>query len=296
MTPAGLLASWTAGLIALPLTLIVAAAGQGFGALAAGGSWIGVSLPWGRQAWALVNQPVLNFASLPSATGYWLGTVAVPLSIALLAMPLSVRVRTLASQLFMVHWAWTCIVIGVLWQPALEPAVSHPIRWLRFRGLAPELWWVVAACAPVVVIPVILRLLAVARITHHHMGRGRRVLVVSAHLLPVPAVWAVVSTAARGTVFPVEAWVLFTIPVALALMVAWIGYPAPLNHPVTSVRGGTIASLVVVAAALWFFVALAGRPLGNDKAAALQWGHSSSFNNIRAWMEPLRAPWLDPPP
>jgi hypothetical protein len=295
MAPTGLLASWLAGLVAVPLTLLTAAAGQGVGALAAGGAWIGMSLPWNRQVWALVNQPALNFASLPTATGYWLGSVAAPLAVALLAMPISVRFRRLASQLFIVQWAWTAFVIGVAWQPALDPANSHPIRWLRFRGLAPELWWVTAILSSAVVIPIVLRLLAVARITHHHMGRGRRVVVVAAHLLPVPTAWAITSTVVRGSV-PVESSIVFAVSLSLALIVAWIGYPAPLNHPVASLRGGGLLQLVAFSMTLWIVLVLAGRPLPGDRAAALQWGHSSSFNNIRGWMDPLQAPWLDPPP
>ncbi len=59
--------SWLAASVALPFALIGASLGQGLGALIGGCHWIGVTLPLDRQVWALVNQPVLNFAALPTA-------------------------------------------------------------------------------------------------------------------------------------------------------------------------------------------------------------------------------------
>jgi hypothetical protein len=289
----GLLASWLAAVIAVPLSLLTAAVGQGLGALVAGGGWIGISTPWERQAWALVNQPVLNFASLPSATGYWFGSWAGPLLFALLAIPLSLRLRSLSTQLFVLQWAWVAAVIAVAWQPALDPDLSHLARWLHFRGLPLELRWITAVLAATAVVPVVLRLIAIARIARYGLSRARRLALVVVHLLPAPVVWAAVTMVLRGGP-EVEASVLAGVPILTALAVAWIGYPAALTHPVEPVSRRVFVQLVVIAALAWAALWIAGRPLPEDRAAAVQWGRDGSFNNIRPWMEPLRAPWLAP--
>jgi len=295
MAPTGLLASWLAAVVALPLSLFTAAAGQGIGALLAGAGWIGVSVPWDRQAWALVNQPVLNFASLPAATGYWLGSWIAPLLLAALAIPLSLRLKALASQLFVVQWAWMAIVIGVAWQPALDPELSHLARWLRFHDFPPELRWIAVVLGAAAAVPIVLRLIALARIARHHMSRSRRLAVIVLHMVPAPLAWAATTTVIRGGV-QVETCIVAAAPILVVLAVSWIGYPPPLTHPVAPVRGRVFAHLItvglLVCTAFWF----AGRPLPGGRAAGLQWARAGSFNNIRPWMEPLRAPWLEPTP
>lgn len=291
LTPKGLLASWLAGLIALPLALFVAAGGQGFGALLAKAGWIGLSVPWDRQAWALVNQPVLNFASLPSASGYWLGSWIAPLAVAALAIPLSLRLKSLATQLFVVQAAWMAAVIGASWQPALDPHLSHLARWLVFRDLPVELRWLSPILVAAVVVPIVLRLIAIARITRYHLRRGRRLALVAIHLVPVPLAWAAVTTTLRGE-FQLEASIATGVPLLVVLMVAWIGYPAPLTHPVTPVAARAFGLLAVSLVLAWAAFWTAGRPLPDDRAAAVQWGRAGSSNNIRPWMEPVMAPWL----
>lgn len=292
MTPTGLLASWLAAMTALPFSLFAAAAGQGLGALLAGGRWIGLSVPWDRQAWALVDQPVLNFASLPGAAGYWLGSSIAPLLVAALAIPLSLRLRSLSAQLVVVHCAWMAAVIGVAWQPALDPRLCHVSRWLHFRDLPPELRWVAVALAAAAAVPIVLRLIAIARINRYHLSRARRLMLVVLHLLPAPLAWAATTTMLRGAV-EVEACVAAGLPVVVILVVAWIGYPAPLTHPVTPPGGWSFLRLGAILAVVWVAFWAAGRPLPDDRAAAVQWGRETATNNIRPWMEPHRAPWLD---
>jgi hypothetical protein len=295
MAGTGLLASWLAALAALPMALFTAVAGQGIGAMLGGGGWIGISLPWDRQVWALVNQPALNFASLPAAGGYWLGSVAAPLAVALVVIPASLRFHSLTAQLLMVHWAWMSTVVGVLWQPALDPHVSHLTRWLEFRGLPTELRFSTAVLACVAAVPIVLRLLAITRVTRHHLGRGGRLRVVGTHLLPFVAAWAATTVALRGAL-PVEACWLAGAPVAVVLAVAWIGYPGLLTHKIEPVRNRSFVDLVIAVTLLWSGMFLAGRVLPDGRAAAFQWARDSSFNNIRPWMRPLRAPWMDPTP
>jgi len=293
--PTGLLASWLAAAITLPLSLFVATIGQGIGAVLVRAGWIGLCVPWDRQAWALVNQPVLNFASLPIATGYWLGSWIAPLLVAALAIPLSLRLRTLTSQLVVVQGAWMAAVIGVSWQPALDPHLSHFTRWLQFRNLSPDFRWVTVILAAAVVVPIVLRLIAIARITRHQLSRSRRLALVVLHLLPAPVVWAATTTVIRGGI-AVESCIVAGVPFLVVLAVAWVGYPAPLTHPISPVRGWTIARLMTVLVLVWSAFWMAGRPLSEDRAAAVQWGRDGSYNNIRPWMEPLRAPWLKAPP
>jgi hypothetical protein len=292
MTPTGLLASWLAAAVAVPLALFVAAAGQGLGALFAGCRWIGLSVPWVRQPWALVNQPVVNFAALPEATGYWLGSLVAPLAVAVLAIPLSLRLRSLTSQLLVVQCAWMANVVAVAWQPALDPDLSHVSRWLGFRGLPPELRWISIALAIAAAVPIVLRLIAIARITRYQLSRARRLGLVMLHLLPAPVAWAAATTTLHG-VFELAACVAAGLPIAAVLAVAWIGYPAPLTHPVAAVGGRGLIALCGMLALAWGAFWIAGRPLPDHRAAAVQWGKDTSTNNIRTWMEPRRAPWLD---
>ncbi len=288
-----MLASWLAGMVALPLALFVAACGQGVGALLGKAGWIGLSVPWDRQAWALVNQPVLNFASLPAASGYWLGSWIAPIAVAALAIPLSLRLQSLVSQLFVVQWAWTAAVIGAAWQPALDSNLSHLARWLQFRGLPAELRYLSSVLVAAVAVPIVLRLIAIARINRYHLRRSRRLLLVAIHLLPIPLAWAAASTAIRGEL-RLEAGIVAGVPLLVALTVAWIGYPAPLTHAMTTVTGRAFALLMAILLLGWAGVWFAGRPLPDDRAAAVQWGRETSSNNIRPWMEPLLAPWLTP--
>ncbi len=294
MTPTALLTSWLTAAAAVPAVLLIGAAAQGLGTLVVGGGWIGVCLPWDRQAWALVNQPVLNFAALPSATGYWLGSIAGPLAVAAVAMPASLRLRSLTGQLAVVQLAFVATVVGVGWQPNLEPAANHLARWLGFRGVAPELGWLTAAAGAAITVPIVLRLIALARITRFALSRLRRMLLIVLHLFPVPIAWAALSSTTAGRL-PVEACLAVAAPLAVASATAWISYPAPLTHAVTGCRGSRLATCAVVGLALWSLFAAAGRPLAGDRAAALQWAAESSLNNIRPWMAPVQAPWLDRP-
>ncbi len=290
-----LMTSWLAGLGALPASLILSAAGQGLGAFPAGAGWIGICTPWDGQAWGLVNQPVLNFASLSSAGGYWLGSWAAPFLFAVVILPLSLRLKTVATQLVAVQTAWIFLVIAASWQTALDPHLGHLARWLGFRDLPAELRWLTAAAAAVATVPIVIRVLAMARITHYHLGRGRRLALVLAHLFPVP-VGVVATFIFVKEVVPIEACVAVGVPLLVALMVAWFGYPAPLTHPITAVTPRAVVVIAALGLLAWAGIYATGRRLPGDRVAAIQWARDGSFNNIRDWMEPWRAPWLDERP
>ena len=115
---------------------------------------------------------------------------------------------------------------------------------------------------------------------------------VALHLLPAPLAWIATSTLAKGSV-PVEACVLAGIPLVVVMAVAWVGYPKALTHPVATVENRVFVQLILFVVLAWTAIWIAGRPLPEDRVAAIQWARDGSYDNIRAWMEPLRAPWLD---
>ena len=83
LSPRVLPLGWLLAASASLLAVVTAAVGQGVSAWIGGCHWIGVSLPLGRQVWALVNQPSLAFATSGAAFGYWLGSTLLPFFLAL---------------------------------------------------------------------------------------------------------------------------------------------------------------------------------------------------------------------
>jgi hypothetical protein len=84
------------------------------------------------------------------------------------------------------------------------------------------------------------------------------------------------------------------VPLAVVVAVAWTGYPALLTHRVAPVQTSGVLRLLLVLAVAWAALWLAGRPLAaGQRAAAVQWAMAGSFNNVRPWMEPALAPWLE---
>ena len=86
----------------LPLDAFLKKAAARLGALLGGCGWIGISTPLHRQVWALVNQPALNFASLPRGLGYWLGSLALPLLI--VVGRLLGPIRFITGRLVLILW------------------------------------------------------------------------------------------------------------------------------------------------------------------------------------------------
>ncbi len=186
-------------------------------------------------------------------------------------------------------------MIGVAWQPSLASNLNHFTRWLQFRTLPLELRWITAVLGAAVAVPIVLRLISLARIARYHMSRARRLALVMLHLLPAPMAWVAATSAIRGGV-EVEACVMACVPILVVLAVSWIGYPAPMTHPIAPTRGRVFIHLITYGVLIWAAFWLAGRPLPEDRAGAVQWGRAGSYNNIRPWMEPLRAPWVPSTP
>ena len=135
--PSVIASSWLAASTATPLALIAAACGQGLGALIGGCQWIGVTLPIGRQVWALVNQPALNFASLPAAWGYWLGSILLPLLVAATIIGILPRPRSMVSELFSLQVAWAMTTLAMAWLPLVDTNDGHLARFLSLHGFSP---------------------------------------------------------------------------------------------------------------------------------------------------------------
>ena len=112
------------------------------------------------------------------------------------------------------------------------------------------------------------------------------------HMAPIPLAWAALGCWLRGSI-PIEAGIAAAAPLLVGLAVAWIGYPAPPTHAIAAPGLRAAVALALAAAVGCGILWAAGRPLPDDRTAAVQWARDSATNNIRPWMAPWRAPWLD---
>lgn len=283
MDAKGLLFGLLAAVAAFPGALLVAVAGQGIGALLGGCGWIGVSTAVDRQVWALVNQPTLAFASEPRSIGYWSGSLALPLLVAVAAIALLPRPRSLAAELIVLQLAWACAVVGLAWLPLLDPRDGHLCRWLELWRLpAPLVWLAPALAIPAALLPT-LRLLALLRIARPHTGRALRVAAVAAHLGVPAAAFVGVATLASGRP-PEMSTLAVGAAVVVAVSAAWVGYPPAFVHRLRGLELGSWVRLAAAAAVAVAIVWLAGRPLPDDARAGLLWGGPTATNNIRPWI------------
>ncbi len=290
--PQVIVVSWLAAAAAFPSTLVLAAAGQGLGAVLGGCAWIGLSLPIDRQVWALVNQPVLNFASLPRAFGYWWGSWLLPLVAAVVLMALRPRSRTWTVELTVLQAAWAAAVVAGAWLPLLDADDGHLVRWLALQRLPAAALWAAPLAAAAVALAPAVRLLELARRRTPNLGRVRRAALVAAHLVLPAATWAALATILGGETRG-RSLAALAVPVAAVLILAWFRYPAPsvcrMQPP--SARGAAFLAVTIVlaGAVLWG----AGRPLADGRAAGLLWAEPSDFNNIRPWIAPRSFPGRD---
>ena len=277
--------SWLTAAIAAPLALLGAVIGQAAGAVIGGCHWIGFTVPLDRQPWALVNQPVLNFSSLPGASGYWLGSMLLPLLVGAGVIGFLPRARSLVAELGSVQLAWAMSAISVAWLPLVDPNDGHLARYLALNDRPPGWVWLAPVLACGVALLPTLRLLEMARRRQPNMSRASRVLVVALHLgVPAVAFTGLVSVV-RGAP-PLRPVVALALLLVATLLFAWFRYPAPYVHPLELPGAYRVVALataaIVLSTAVWF----AGRPLPDDKSAGFVWGPAHSFNNIRPWVEP----------
>ena len=283
-SPSAIAISWLAASAAFPLALIGAALGQGIGALAGGCGWIGVALPLDRQVWALVNQPVLNFSSLPSASGYWLGSTLLPLAVALTVIGFLPRGRSLVIELTVVQIAWAMSVVAVAWLPLLDLEDGHIVRFFALHGRPTALVWLAPAIAACSVLLPALRLLELTRRRRSEVSRSYRLLVVALHFGVPTITWVAVVSLVRGSL-PLTATIAMAVPVAAALVFTWFRFPRPYAHRLELPKASEICGLAIAAAVLGVTVWFVGRPLPDDRSAGFLWGQAQSFNNIRPWID-----------
>jgi hypothetical protein len=286
LTPLTVLTSWLGGALGASVALMVAALGQGIGATLGGCSWIGVSLPIHRQVWSLVNEPNLAFAASTSATGYWLGSVALPLIVAATAVPLLPRRRTHGLELTVIQAAWMHAVLGLAWLPLLDAEDGHVVRWLALHDLPSALIWLLPLLSALLVVPPALHLLSLARAARTNLGRSARLAVVVIHLMPPLAAWVLLSASLRGDP-PVLAAAALGLPVLAVLVTAWVGFPAPYVHDLRPLSLATVAGLAASLALAGCIVWAFGRPLDDGRVAGFQWGRAGPFDNVRPWIDPI---------
>jgi hypothetical protein len=284
-SPSVIAISWLGASAALPFALIGAALGQGFGALLGGCHWIGITLPLDRQVWALVNQPVLNFASLPRAGGYWLGSVLLPLVVAVTIIGFLPRARSFVTQLCCIQIAWAMSLAAVAVLPVLDSGDGHLARFLALHGWPKTLVWISPVLAAGAAFLPALRLLQLARRRHADIRRSYRLLVVAIHLVVPAAGWLGLVFLARGAI-ALPALIAAAAPLAAVFVFAWFRYPKAYVRPLELPRAGEITGLVLIAVVAAGIVWVAGRPLADGKAAGVLWGTAQSSNNIRPWIEP----------
>jgi hypothetical protein len=278
------LISWTAAVAAAGLALVLAVIGQGVGAMAGGCGWIGATIPINRQVWALVNQPVLNFSSLPAAGGYWLGSTALPMLVAVLLLTVRVRKPTVVGQLMLIQAAWWASILGGTWLPLLDPVDGHLSRWLLLHRLPPALVWIAPAGSIILATLASSRLLELARAAHPDLGRGTRTVMILLHLILPVAGWLVAVSFIGHGAPPVPSSLGVAAPATAAVVFGFIRYPSPFSRPLEGPSPPAVGVLLVGAAtlvgAMWF----AGGPLPGGRARGVVWDSPESFNNIRPWI------------
>jgi hypothetical protein len=298
MAAGGVVCGVLAAVVGLASGLVAAVVGQAAGSLAGGCGWIGAALPIHRQVWALVNQPTLDFASRPEALGYWLGSLVLPLLIAVGTVPLLPRRKTLSGELLAIQISWGATAVGIAWLPLIDPVDGHIARWLQLGGRPGGLMWLAPILAVPVAVPPALRLLALVRNVRPHTGRWQRLAVVGVHLAVPGALWAVPVGVLLGSP-AMPATLGMAVPVLVTAVVAWFGYPAPYPYRLRPLDVADGLRLAVVALLLVFLLWVCGRPQPGGGCSAILWGKPSSYNNIRQWIEPVSIPfpWAsDAPP
>ena len=287
--PSVIVLSWTAAIAAYPAALMAAVIGQGVGAVAGGCQWIGFSLSLDRQVWALVNQPVLNFASLPSATGYWLGSLILPVLLAATLIPLLPRKRSLLAELVLIQVTWAASVIGIAWLALVDRNDGHLIRWLGLQDLPADGVWLAPVFASLMGLFPTLRLLALARRRRPDTGRLYRFRLVLVHFAVPAALWAGAAAVVDDPV-PLDAMIAISFPLFAAMALAWLRYPAPFAHRLDRPSRSGLTILIATAATCAIATTVATRPRPDGTCPGVLWATPQSFNNIRPWIDavPIR--------
>ncbi|MFN3414024.1 MAG: hypothetical protein ACK42L_08200 [Thermoanaerobaculum sp.] len=274
-----LLTSWLLAACAWVLVWWVLPVIQGLGTAAAGGQFIGLSLPTWTQPWALVNEPSLGFAATRTALwAYWLSPFLAAFLLALVLPQLPCG-TSLSVQLFLSHLALAAVCLGLAWLPSLGLEDGLLAALSRFFKQDPQLWrWGMALLAGILVRPVVLGL--GSSLWHLPKGPtlGRRLLTWALHV-GVPAGLWVAWVWASAPCFPVAS--LPPLLLVLLLSSVWALAAKP-PHPLrqrklygASPWWALFFALLLVVPSLWVFSPAGLRPKG------YLWGVERVTSNVR---------------
>lgn len=274
-----LLASWALAATAWVLVWWTLPLVQGLATAAAGGQFIGLSLPTWTQPWALVNEPSVGFAATRAALwAYWLAPFLAAAILAAAAPQLPAG-ASLARHLFFAHASLAAAFLGLAWLPAVGGEDGLLAGLSRFFRQDPRLWqWGMVVLAGILAAPAVR---GVASCLWHLPQGPTAFRKFSAWLLHV-GVPAALWLAFVGLSAP--AWPTAPLPpflLALLLSVLWAVATKP-PHPLrrrelyrASPWLAWAAALLVVAPSVVVFAPAAGRP------KAYLWGTERMTSNVR---------------
>lgn len=307
--PPGIVTGWLMAVPAFAAVFTAVAVAQGLAVVLSGGAWIGLSLPPHLQPWALVNVPVIDFATTSGGLAYWLAGPVVCLVLAVMVPGFVPRPSSMAAELAALQVAWTAGAFGLGWLALVDGWDGHLSRMLRLWDLPNWLVWLAPVVAGAAVVPACLRLLALARAARTQLNRGRRLSTVGllfwcptialgcglVALLTI-AGWPETPMAGLGFLAadPRRAVIGLAPPILVTGLLAWIGYPAPAFANLRPVDGRSIVAAAVLALAAVVWIGWCGAPTPSDQVRSLLWSRPDHRNNIRPWIE--RRPEMLPLP
>lgn len=273
------LTSWLWAATAWVLVWWALPVAQGLATAAAGGQFIGLSLPTWTQPWALVNEPSVGFAASRTALwAYWLPPFVLA-GVLALVLPQLPTGPSLARHLFCHHLAFASACLGLAWLPSLGLEDGLLAGLSRFAKQDPQLWrWGLALLAGVLVRPVVT---ALASSLWHLPGgptTGRKLLTWALHL-GVPAGLWLGLVAASAPRFPAASLPPFLAALVLSLLWALVARPPhPLRqrelYPASTWLALALVFLLVVPSLVAF------SPVGTRPRGYL-WGRERMTSNVR---------------
>lgn len=275
-----LLTSWLLAACAWVLVWWALPVIQGLATAAAGGQFIGLSLPTWTQPWALVNEPTVGFAATRTALwAYWLPPFLAAFLLALV-LPQLPPGTSLSRHLLLSHLALAASGLGFAWLPSLGLEDGLVAGLSRFFHQDPQLWrWGMALVAGILVRPVVLGL---GSYLWHLPGGptfGRKLVTWALHVGVPAGLWLawVLASAPR---FPVASLPPFLLVLLLSLAWALAAKPPhPLRQRELYGASPWLAlafALLLVVPSLWVFSPAGLRPRG------YLWGVERMTSNVRS--------------
>lgn len=274
-----LLTSWALGATAWVLVWWVLPTVQGLATAAAGGQFIGLSLPPWTQPWALVNQPSVGFAATSTALWvYWLAPFLAAAALAAI-LPQLPPGPSLAKSLFFLHTGTAAALLGLGWLPGVGGEDGLLAGLSRFFRQDPALWtWGMALLGGLLVGPAVRALLAPLWHLPGGPTPGRRALAWLGHLGVPAGVW-VAWVGGYAPSWPKAALLPFLAALAGSLLWALGGKPPhPLRQRELYAASPWLAwalALLLVAPSWVVFLPEGGKPKG------YLWGVERMTSNVR---------------